>query len=50
MAQEEVGDACKDETKLEADIHPKGRIEQTGDRTDIVNLCSSEQNSSSADG
>src|SRR6266480_5153913 len=49
IAQEEVGNACKDETELEADIHSKGRIEQTGDRTDIVNLCCSEQNSYYAD-
>src|SRR5947207_10351614 len=43
IAQEEVGNACKDDTELEADIHSKGRIEQTGDRTNIVNLCCSKQ-------
>src|ERR1700687_2447510 len=49
IAQEEVGNACKDEAELETDIHSKGRIEQTGDGTDIVNLCCSKQHTYYAD-
>src|SRR3989442_9882721 len=49
-AQEVVSSACKDDTQLKANIHSKGRIEQTGDGTNVVDLCGSKQNSYQADG
>ena len=44
IAQEEVGKTCKDEPELEANIHSIGRVEQTGDGTNVINLRCPEQN------